>query len=76
MEIPDYLKLNSLATRSPGQAITAREIVPPIFDFAKNALALGHINVVADSDGTVRTEPLLVSYESFAQLGWLLFLCR
>ena len=64
MEVPDYLKLNSMAASSPGQAITAREIVPPISDFAKNALALGHINVVADSDGTVRTEPLLVSYEN------------
>ena len=63
-EVPDYLKVNSLAAGSAGQVITARDIVPPIPDFAKNALALGHINVMADSDGTVRSEPLLISYQN------------
>ena len=44
----------------------AREIIPPIPDFATKALALGHINVIADTDGTVRSEPLMIYYEGRA----------
>jgi eukaryotic-like serine/threonine-protein kinase len=62
--IPDYLKLNSMEVTGQSKALTAREIIPPIPDFSKNALALGHINVLTDSDGTVRSEPLLISYEN------------
>jgi len=62
--IPEYLKMNSLATSGREDALTAREIIPPIPAFAQNALALGHINILTDSDGTVRSEPLLINYES------------
>ncbi|MBN1545279.1 MAG: protein kinase, partial [Syntrophaceae bacterium] len=40
-----------------------KEITAPIPDFATRASALGHINVIPDRDGTVRSEPLLINYE-------------
>jgi CHASE2 domain-containing sensor protein/tRNA A-37 threonylcarbamoyl transferase component Bud32 len=61
-EMPDYLKQNSVPLSDRTGILTAKEIIPPIPDFAMKALALGHINVIADRDGTVRSEPLLVSY--------------
>ena len=65
-EIPDYLKHNSIPVATQEGSIAARQIVPPIPDFAMKALALGHINVVPDADGTVRSEPLIVYYEGRA----------
>ncbi len=65
-EIPDYLKQNSVPVASQEVSISAREIVPPIPDFAMKALALGHINIIPDADGTVRSEPLVVYYEGRA----------
>ncbi len=62
--VPDYLKLNSMVPSGTEDTLTAREITPPIPAFAQNALALGHINIITDSDGTVRGEPLLINYES------------
>ncbi len=61
--LPDYLQKNSLPSTGLDDSITAREIVPPIAEFAANAMGLGHINIVADRDGTVRSEPLFVNYE-------------
>lgn len=61
--VPDYLKLNSVALSVREEALSAREIIPPIPVFAQNALALGHINILTDSDGTVRSEALLINYE-------------
>jgi len=60
--LPDYLKNNSLPSTGM-ESITAREIVPPISEFATGALGLGHINIVADRDGTVRSEPLFINFE-------------
>lgn len=65
-DVPDYLKINSIPVSTRDGGITAREIVPPIPNFATKALALGHINVIADTDGTVRNEPLIVYYEGRA----------
>jgi eukaryotic-like serine/threonine-protein kinase len=65
-EIPDYLKQNSVPVASQSGSIAAMQIVPPIPDFAMKALALGHINVIPDGDGTVRSEPLVVNYEGRA----------
>ena len=62
--IPDYLKRNSIPPSGVGDPPMATEIIPPIPSFAQNALALGHINMLTDSDGTVRNEPLLINYES------------
>ncbi|OPY88644.1 MAG: Serine/threonine-protein kinase PrkC [Smithella sp. PtaU1.Bin162] len=60
--LPDYLKNNSLPATGM-ESITAREIVPPISEFATGALGLGHINIIADRDGTVRSEPLFINFE-------------
>lgn len=65
-EIQDYLKHNSIPVATQEGSVAARQIIPPIPDFAMNALALGHINVVPDADGTVRSEPLVVYYEGRA----------
>ena len=65
-DVPEYLKQNSIAVSAREGSISAREIVPPIPDFAAKSFALGHINVVADVDGTVRSEPLFVYYEGRA----------
>lgn len=61
--LPDYLQKNSIATAGPEGIITAREIIPPIAEFASVSLGLGHINIITDRDGTVRSEPLLFNFE-------------
>lgn len=61
--LPDYLQKNSLSPAVGDDSITAREMVPPIPEFAANAMGLGHINIAADRDGTVRSEPLFISFE-------------
>jgi CHASE2 domain-containing sensor protein/tRNA A-37 threonylcarbamoyl transferase component Bud32 len=63
-EMPDYLKMNSVALADGAKAAMAQQIIPPISDFAKSAAGLGHINVIADADGTIRSEPLLLGYEN------------
>ena len=65
-EVPEYLKQNSTPALYRDGGINARDIVPPIPDFATKAIALGHINVIADADGTVRSEPLMIYYEGRA----------
>jgi eukaryotic-like serine/threonine-protein kinase len=61
--LPDYLQNGSLAVAGQDSSITARQIVPPIAEFATGAAGLGHINIIADRDGTVRSEPLFINYE-------------
>ncbi|MCX5854613.1 MAG: serine/threonine-protein kinase [Deltaproteobacteria bacterium] len=61
-EMPDYLKRNSVPLPDRTGMLAAKEIIPPIPDFATKALALGHINVIADRDGTVRSEPLVINF--------------
>jgi serine/threonine-protein kinase len=60
---PDYLQNNSIAPPLADASLTASEIVPPIAEYALGALALGHINIIADRDGTVRSEPLFINFE-------------
>jgi len=62
--LPDYLKRNSVHLRTTPDTLTARDINPPLAEFAASALALGHINMAADKDGAVRSEPLLINYEN------------
>jgi len=64
--IPDYLTQNSVSIPIRKGSILAKEIIPPIPEFSSKALALGHTNVIADADGTVRSEPLLIYYEGRA----------
>jgi eukaryotic-like serine/threonine-protein kinase len=62
--LPDYLRRNSVKLNTTSPGLTARELVAPIAEFAAPALGLGHINVIADTDGAVRSEPLLINYEN------------
>ena len=61
--LPDYLQSNSLGPVMFEGSITASDMVPPIAEFATGSLGLGHINIAADYDGTVRSEPLFINYE-------------
>jgi len=63
-KMPGYLQNNSVVLSPQGYSFTAQEIVPPISEFASQAMALGHINAIADVDGTLRSEPLLVRYQN------------
>ncbi|MBI4691292.1 MAG: CHASE2 domain-containing protein [Nitrospirae bacterium] len=69
--VPDYLKKNSADTPVSNPYIQGREVLVPIPEFVFGSLALGHINLLADEDGTIRREPLLIQhkgrlYPSFA----------
>jgi CHASE2 domain-containing sensor protein/predicted Ser/Thr protein kinase len=61
--LPDYLLNSTLGPVMFEGSITARDMVPPIAEFATGSPGLGHINIAADSDGTVRSEPLFINYE-------------
>ncbi len=60
--LPDYITNNSIPAAG-SESYFAREMLPPIPEFAGAALAMGHINIVADHDGTVRSEPLFINFE-------------
>ena len=60
--LPESLRRNSVSFQNPLPLTTARELLPPIPEFASVAEALGHINLRADRDGTVRSEMLLIDY--------------
>ncbi len=60
--LPEYLKKISKEQASKGKLIQATELSAPIAPFAEKALSLGHINIIQDSDGTVRSESLLIYY--------------
>ncbi|MHB9097933.1 MAG: CHASE2 domain-containing protein, partial [Syntrophales bacterium] len=60
--MPDYLRRNSLVFPNPLNLLTARELIPPLPDFATGSLALGHLNLLADRDGIIRSEPLFIEY--------------
>jgi serine/threonine-protein kinase len=63
-DMPEVLKRNSAAIPGLASGITAVAIHPPIPEFAERALALGHLNVITDRDGAVRSDPLLVNFEN------------
>jgi eukaryotic-like serine/threonine-protein kinase len=60
--LPEYLKKASKEQASPGGLLQASEVAAPIPAFAEKALSLGHINILPDSDGTVRRESLVIHY--------------
>lgn len=62
IKLPEYLKNNSTGVTNPNHFLSAREIIPPIAAFASHTAAMGHINVVHDSDRAVRSEPLFVNF--------------
>ena len=68
--LPEWLKRHSMVpdkfsgwqARGP-DSISAVSVLPTFEDLARRAGALGHTNMVADRDGTVRTAPLLIHYQ-------------
>ncbi|MEI6206513.1 MAG: serine/threonine-protein kinase [Desulfuromonadales bacterium] len=60
---PPFLIKSSRENASPAGTLQGKEVTPPIPVFSDAALLLGHVNVVADEDGTVRREPLLIHYQ-------------
>ena len=63
VSLPDYLQKNSISHAGIDYSITAREMAPPVPEFAAASQGLGHITVIADSDGAVRSEPLFINFE-------------
>jgi eukaryotic-like serine/threonine-protein kinase len=63
-ELPDFLQRNSAPGSDSTDNVSAKEIIPPIPDFASKTLAMGHINLLPDGDGTVRSEPLIINYQN------------
>ncbi len=64
VSLPDYIENNSLPTGLfASGSITSREMITPINVFIKDALGLGHINIIADRDGIVRSEPLFINFK-------------
>jgi eukaryotic-like serine/threonine-protein kinase len=63
-DMPEFLKRNSVSIPGLASGLTATEIIPPIPEFAEKALALGHLNIVTDRDGAVRSQPLLINFEN------------
>ena len=61
---PQFMLRSSRAASGPAGSLQAKEASPPIVAFAGQALMLGHINLAADEDGTVRREPLLIHYHA------------
>ncbi len=60
---PDYIENNSLPSGFFLNGITSREMVTPINLFAKDALGLGHINIIPDRDGIIRSEPPFINFK-------------
>ncbi|CAH2030843.1 CHASE2 domain-containing serine/threonine-protein kinase [Trichlorobacter ammonificans] len=60
--MPEYLKRSSREQGNPGSLLQASELAAPIPSFAEKARSLGHINILPDSDGTVRREALTFYY--------------
>ena len=73
--LPDYLLNNSIAPPFSDTSITARDITPPIAEFSTIAWGLGHINIIADTDGTVRSEPLFINFDEKLFPSFALQLC-
>lgn len=56
--------------------IQASRLTQPYLDLSKKAGALGHINLVGDHDGVVRTLPLLVTYQDREFVSFALQVAR
>jgi hypothetical protein len=76
-DLPDYVKKNAVKLSGAGDAappfptlgVDAGVIEP----LGKVAKAIGHLNVIPDVDGAIRTEPLVLSYfdQAFRRLSLL-----
>lgn len=61
-QLGEHLKKNSKEA-AYGSYINAAEAEAPIQEFVSGSLALGHMNLIADEDGTIRREPLFIKYK-------------
>jgi serine/threonine-protein kinase len=63
----EYIAKNALpagdASVLKGTRWDAKQIVPPLEIFGKDAKGIGHINWFPDNDGTIRQQPLLITYD-------------
>ncbi len=64
--LPDYIQKNNLTNIKGGEdsasPIPAMGVQIPIPVLGSKSLAIGHLNVMPDVDGGVRTEPLVIGY--------------
>lgn len=64
--LPDYVTKNSLVNVVAGTAADlpppSLMVDPPIASLGGNAVAIGHVNVIPDVDGSIRAEPLVLRY--------------
>ncbi|MEI6704333.1 MAG: CHASE2 domain-containing protein [Deltaproteobacteria bacterium] len=60
---PQFMLKSSREAASPVGSLQGKEVTPPIPIFSDAAQSLGHVNVMADDDGTVRRESLLIHYQ-------------
>lgn len=65
--LAEFITRNSLTNiqsseTNPKQPLSAKGIAAPIPALGLSALAIGHVNIRPDSDGEVRSEPLVVRY--------------
>ncbi|MEE4262517.1 MAG: serine/threonine-protein kinase [Desulfobacteraceae bacterium] len=58
------------------RTITATGLIRPYEELSKKAGALGHTNVIAESDGVVRKMPLLINYQARDFLAFALQVAR
>ena len=69
-------KLNGFRGILNHHRIQANRLTEPYLDLSKKAGALGHINLIGDSDGTVRNIPLLINYQDRAFVSFALQVAR
>lgn len=66
--LPDYLARNAVRNiiQSPTpytyEPVLSDTIVPPLAEFGTHAAAIGNLNLIPDSDGGIRSEPLIIDY--------------
>lgn len=58
----EHLKRASREQGGQPGLLQASEVAAPVPQFAEKALSLGHINILPDSDGTVRREAIVINY--------------
>ncbi len=66
-ELPDFIKRNSLKnTVAPANTTDlpypTRDVRFPLETFGRHTTGIGHLNIIPDADGGIRTEPLLLEY--------------
>jgi serine/threonine-protein kinase len=61
--LPEYVRKNNLTNViGEGASLSGLSVQTPIAILASGAVGIGHLNTAIDVDGSVRTEPLVISY--------------